>query len=59
MQREKELYSMKEQNDILMPVGDYGAPGSISKENAYGLIEQTKEFIDSVEKHLRKLGYKL
>lgn len=40
-------------------LGDYSAPGSVSKEKAQILIEQAKEFIETVEKYLREEGYSL
>nr|QNT35595.1 hypothetical protein HCAOCCDF_00043 [uncultured Methanosarcinales archaeon] len=38
-------------------LGDYGAPGSVSEERAQSLIEETKEFIETIEKYLRMGGY--
>ncbi|MBU3967657.1 MAG: HEPN domain-containing protein [Euryarchaeota archaeon] len=37
----------------LRQMGDYGSPGSISKEKALTLIEQAKEFIEIVEEYSR------
>ena len=39
--------------------GDYGPVGSVRKEKARVLIEQSKEFIEVVERYLRKEGYEL
>ena len=38
-------------------LGDYGTPGSVSKEKAMEMIEQAKEFIEKIEEYLRKEGY--
>nr|QNO44846.1 hypothetical protein LPBNCPND_00005 [Methanosarcinales archaeon ANME-2c ERB4] len=38
-------------------LGDYGAPGSVSTEKAQSLIEETKEFIETIEEYLRRGGY--
>jgi uncharacterized protein (UPF0332 family) len=38
-------------------LGDYGAPGSVSEERAQSLIEETKEFIETIEGHLIRGGY--
>ena len=38
-------------------LGDYGAPGSVNKERAQSLIEETKEFIETIEGHLTRGGY--
>ncbi|MCK4811472.1 MAG: HEPN domain-containing protein [Methanosarcinales archaeon] len=38
-------------------LGDYGAPGSVSEERAQSLIEETKEFIETIEEYLRMGGY--
>ncbi len=38
----------------LRQMGDYGSPGSVSKEKAQMLIEQAKEFIDFVKEYLKK-----
>ncbi len=35
----------------LRHMGDYGSPGSVSKEKARALIEQTKGFIEFVEEY--------
>ena len=43
----------------LRQLGDYGSPGSISKEKSQILIEQAKEFIDTIEEYLRSKGYNL
>lgn len=43
----------------LRQLGDYGSPGSVSKDKAEELIKQTKEFIEDVEEYLRKEGYGL
>jgi uncharacterized protein (UPF0332 family) len=43
----------------LRQLGDYGLPGSVSEKKAQILIEQTKEFIETVEKYLRKEEYEL
>jgi uncharacterized protein (UPF0332 family) len=40
-------------------LGDYGAPGSVSKEKANTIIEQAKEFIEAIGGYLRKEGYNL
>jgi len=37
----------------LRQLGDYGSPGSVSKEKAQTLIEQGNEFIEIVEKYLK------
>lgn len=37
----------------LRQMGDYGSPGSISKEKAQTIIEQAKEFIEIVEEYSR------
>ena len=39
--------------------GDYGPVGSVRKEKARVLIEQSKEFIEVVERYLRKEGCEL
>lgn len=39
--------------------GDYGPVGSVRKEKAQVLIEQSKEFIEVGERYLRKEGYEL
>ena len=38
-------------------LGDYGAPGSVSEGRAQSLIEETKEFIETIEGHLIRGGY--
>ena len=38
-------------------LGDYGAPGSVSEERAQSLIEETKEFIETIKGYLIKGGY--
>jgi uncharacterized protein (UPF0332 family) len=38
----------------LRQMGDYGSPGSVSKDKAQSLIKQTREFIDEVEVYLKK-----
>ena len=38
-------------------LGDYGAPGSVSTEKAQSLIEETEEFIETIEEYLRRGGY--
>jgi len=43
----------------LRQIGDYGSIGSISKGKAKKLIEQSKEFIDTIEEYLGKKEYKL
>ncbi len=40
-------------------LGDYGAPGSVNKEKAQTLIEETKEFIETIEDYLKREGYNL
>ena len=40
-------------------LGDYGAPGSVSKEKAQNLLEQTKEFIETIKGYLIKEGYRV
>lgn len=40
-------------------LGDYGAPGSVSEDRAQFLIEETKEFIETIEEYLRRVGYLL
>lgn len=40
-------------------LGDYGAPGSVNKEKAQTMIEQAKEFIETIEEYFRKEGYTL
>lgn len=40
-------------------LGDYGAPGSVNKEKAQSLIEETKEFVETIEDYLRTEGYSL
>ncbi len=39
--------------------GDYGSIGSVNEEKAGELIGHTKEFIEVIEKHLKKEGYQL
>jgi uncharacterized protein (UPF0332 family) len=41
----------------LRQLGDYGAPGSVSVARAQSLIEETKEFIETIEGYLIKGGY--
>lgn len=43
----------------LRQLGDYGFPGSVSEKKAQTLIEQTKDFIRTVEEYLAKEGYDL
>jgi len=43
----------------LRQMGDYGFIGAVSENKAKVLIEQTKNFIDSVEEYLKKEGYEL
>jgi uncharacterized protein (UPF0332 family) len=43
----------------LRQLGDYGFPGSVSEKKAQTLIEQTKDFIRTVEEYLVKEGYDL
>ena len=38
-------------------LGDYGAPGSVSTGKAQSLIEETEEFIETIEEYLRRGGY--
>ncbi|VVB54161.1 HEPN domain protein [uncultured archaeon] len=38
----------------LRQLGDYGSPSSISRDKAHTLIEQAKEFIESVEEYSKK-----
>jgi len=38
-------------------LADYGASGSISEERAQSLIEETKEFIRTIEGYLMRDGY--
>ena len=38
-------------------LGNYGAPGSVSTEKAQSLIEETEEFIETIEEYLRRGGY--
>ncbi|MEA3281468.1 MAG: HEPN domain-containing protein [Euryarchaeota archaeon] len=38
-------------------LGDYGAPGSVSKARAQSLIWATKEFVEAIEGYLIKGGY--
>ncbi len=40
----------------LREIGDYGAPGLISKQKAQALIRDSKEFIETVEVYLRQSG---
>lgn len=40
-------------------LGDYGAPGSVSREKTKTIIEQAREFIEEIEEYLRKEGYNL
>ncbi len=39
--------------------GDYGAVGSVSEETAKVLIEQAKEFIETIEEYLKNEGHEL
>lgn len=39
--------------------GDYGPVGSVGKEKARILIENTKEFIESIVEYLRREGYEI
>jgi len=39
--------------------GDYGPLNSVNKEKAKMLIDQAKEFIDTIEAYLKKEGYEL
>lgn len=39
--------------------GDYGAVGAVSKETATIIIEQAKEFIDTIENYLKNLNYQV
>lgn len=41
----------------LRQAGDYGPVGSVRKEKASVLIDQSKEFIEVIERYLRKEGY--
>ncbi|MGQ9631228.1 MAG: HEPN domain-containing protein [bacterium] len=41
----------------LRQLGDYGAPGIISKDKAQQLIEHAKEFIETVEAYLKKVMF--
>lgn len=41
----------------LRQMGDYGAPGSIKKEKAVSLLEDAKEFVETIEKYLNEKGY--
>ena len=43
----------------LRQLGDYGFPGAVSEKKAQTLIEQTKDFIGTIEEYLRKEGYEL
>ena len=38
-------------------LGDYGAPGSVSEEKAQSLIEETNEFMETIEEYLRRGGH--
>ena len=40
-------------------VGDYGPVGSVEKEKARILVENTKEFIESVVGYLKREGYEI
>ncbi|HLE24764.1 MAG TPA: HEPN domain-containing protein [Thermodesulfobacteriota bacterium] len=40
-------------------LGDYGAPGSVSKGKAQNLLERTKEFIEIIKEYLIKEGYRV
>jgi uncharacterized protein (UPF0332 family) len=41
----------------LRQMGDYGFIGAVSENKAKILLEQTKDFIDAIEKYLSKEGY--
>ena len=38
-------------------LGDYGHPGSVNKNKAKELVEQTKDFMSTIKEYLRKEGY--
>ena len=43
----------------LRQAGDYGVSTAVNKEEAKRLIEQAKEFIDTIKDYLKKEGYNL
>ncbi|MCK4427205.1 MAG: HEPN domain-containing protein [candidate division Zixibacteria bacterium] len=43
----------------LRQLGDYGFPGAVSEKKAWTLIEQTRDFIETIEEYLRKEEYEL
>ncbi|MEW6202070.1 MAG: HEPN domain-containing protein [bacterium] len=43
----------------LRQLGDYGSSGAVDKEKPQILIEQAKEFINTIEEFLRNKGYNL
>ena len=38
-------------------LGDYGSPGSVARERVQVLIEQAREFVESIEEYLGSEGY--